>query len=121
MKKLALLTTIISFIGFSCDKNEEEILLTICDGKRLEDMQWFRDIEDGKTECTVYPLAILTQHQHNGREVFRLSNSASSLGICTNILYDCFGEIISSEWTDKQWSDFIEQHPNGKVVWIKSN
>lgn len=39
-------------------------------------MQWFRDIQEGKTECTIYPLAILTQHQYNGKEVFYLYNGA---------------------------------------------
>lgn len=52
----------------------------------------------------------------NGKQVFYLLNMASSLWVCGEILYDCSGEIISSGWTDQQWADFREKHPDGKVV-----
>lgn len=85
MKKLVLLSIIISVIGFSCKRSDDNDTLSFCGGKSLDDLPWFKDIRDGKTECTIYPMAVITQHEYNNQTVFYLSNGATSLGVCMKL------------------------------------
>lgn len=128
MKRFKLLAIFIIFIGFSCDKKSvaidetEVVFSTICNGKELEDMQWFRDIVEEKTTCKILPLAYIAQVSYQGKEIFYLNNPASSQWVCGQMLYDCSGTVISEDWTFEQWREFKNKYPigTGNIVWKRS-
>lgn len=117
MKKLAFLTMIICFFGLSCEKIDDANVLTFCNGKSIDDLQWFQDIKEGKTQCTIYSGAILTAFSSDKEDLFLLYNGASSLYSCSQMVYNCSGNIISSDWTTDDWNNFKESHAKGTIIW----
>lgn len=119
MKKLAFLTMTVCFISLSCERIDDENVLTFCDSKSIDDLQWFQDIKEGKTQCTIYNGAILTAFSSDTEDLFLLYNGMSSLYTCTQMVYNCSGNIISSNWTADDWNNFKVSHTKGTIIWQK--
>ncbi|HTN19159.1 MAG TPA: hypothetical protein VL125_01745 [Pelobium sp.] len=110
---------IICFFCLSCEKIGDANVLTFCDSKSIDDLQWVQDIKEGKTQCTIYSGAVLTAFSSDNDNLFLLYNGASSLYSCNQMVYNCSGHIISSDWTIDDWNNFKLSHTKGTTIWQK--
>lgn len=117
MKKILFLL-IISVVNQSC-KNETEIQSPLVCGVMdpIKELAWLDNILSGNGDCEIYGGASLYSYRYKGVTVLNLRNPASSLGICTELYYDCSGKKLFS--TVKEQNNFKARRTDEKLLWKK--
>lgn len=82
----------------------------------LKELSWLQQVIAGK-DCPVDALTRIWSFIHHD-ESYYLFNSASSLGICSEVIYNCLGEKILFPW-DAKWQQFIKDSIGSKLIWPK--
>ena len=115
MKKLIILL-VLCFILPSC-KDEPKVTASLtCNVQNpIEDLTWLSNVLNSKTDCKIYAGSSLYSYVYNKATVFYLQNPASSLGICTELAYDCNGNKLFP--SSEEWSNFKTGRTDEKLIW----
>lgn len=115
MKKIIILL-MVCFTLPSCKDESKVATASTCNVQNpIEDLTWLSNVLNGKTDCKIYSGASLYSYVYNKATVFYLQNPASSLGICTELAYDCNGNKLFS--SIEEWSNFKAGRTDEKLIW----
>lgn len=94
MKLTRLSLFFLLVIYLSCDKSDspDDNATKICGvTDPVNQLPWLNDLINSRTSCEMYDGAKIYSYTYNGKQMFYLSNGASSIYICAVSGYNCNG------------------------------
>lgn len=112
---------LIGILAFGCKKSgpESEEVSDACGASSVEELAWANALINNEGSCMVYAGTKLYAYTFNAESVIYLSNRASSLYRCNQVVYNCSGASISDGWNAENWAAFEANRRNEKLLWEK--